>query len=362
MKHRGHARGWRLLALALFCCCTLAYGDTIDDLQARGSLLIDSSLSPDRNVVPGQKVKLTLEIATDRWFTGGTRISIPEVPGLVIVQTELFATNASEIREGHTWVMQRWTLDVYPQRAGDFIIGPVLAHVQVNGGDNGDVTGELRSPSSRLNVIIPKNLEQVGQWVAAPSFTVTQSFDRNLEGLRVGDAFEQEIRFEASDVLAVMLPDYSAIQQPGLAAYPAPPVLENSNNRGQSIARSIIRISYVIEQPGHYVLPSREFPWWNTQTAQLELLALAETSVEVAGAGLPGQPAGTAGKLTPRDWLALCASLLLLILAVRLAWVHLPQPLLTASLGRWSSLKRRWRTLRKPALASRLNPGNSAGE
>jgi len=50
--------------------------------------------------VPGQKVTLTLEIATDRWFAGGTRIGIPEVPGLVILQTEQFASNASETHNG----------------------------------------------------------------------------------------------------------------------------------------------------------------------------------------------------------------------------------------------------------------------
>ncbi len=72
--------------------------------------------------------------------------------------------------------------------------------------------------------------------MAAPKFRVSQIFDHSLEGLAVGDAFEHEVKFEASDVLAMMLPSYETGKQPGLAAYPSPPTLDNSNNRGQNLA------------------------------------------------------------------------------------------------------------------------------
>ena len=106
-------------------CASLAFGSSIEELEASGHLHIESALTPQNGIVPGQKVTLTLEIATDRWFAGGTRIGIPEVPGLVILQTEQFASNASETHNGQTWAIQRWTLDVFPQRAGDFTIGPI---------------------------------------------------------------------------------------------------------------------------------------------------------------------------------------------------------------------------------------------
>ena len=77
-------------------CASLAFGSSIEELEASGHLHIESALTPQNGIVPGQKVTLTLEITTDRWFTGGTRIGIPEVPGLVILQTEQFASNASE--------------------------------------------------------------------------------------------------------------------------------------------------------------------------------------------------------------------------------------------------------------------------
>ena len=48
---------------------------TVEELQAQNRLTIDASISPIENVVAGQKLALVIEIATDRWFTGGTRLS-----------------------------------------------------------------------------------------------------------------------------------------------------------------------------------------------------------------------------------------------------------------------------------------------
>ena len=352
----------RCLLVIAAACSASAFAISLEELQAAGHLRIDSELTPNAGIVPGQRVALTLTVATDTWFAGGTRIGIPEVPGLVILQTEQFASNASEIRKGQSWVVQRWTLDIYPQRAGDFTIGPLPLQIQVNAGEDGYVSGELGAPPLQLTVAIPESLVEAKHWVAAPEFRVSQSFNRTLEGLAVGDAFEQEVVFEASDVQAMMLPSYSAQKQPGLATYPAPPTLDNSSNRGQTLATRRIRISYVIEQPGQFVLPATDYYWWNTQRATLELLSLPETRIDVAGADYAQQTRKEAYSLSPRQWLTLGVSVVLIIATLTLAKVFLPH----LPLSRWwaglSVQVQRLRALFKPALATRLNPGSNAEE
>jgi hypothetical protein len=340
----------------------LALGSSLQELQASGHLLIDSSLNPETGIVPGQRVKLTLEIATDTWFTGGTRISIPEVPGLVILQTEQFASNASETRNGQSWVIQRWTLDVFAQRAGEYTIGRVPLQLQVNDGEDGNVTGEVHSPSIQFSVSVPESLAQAKHWVAAPEFRVSQGFDRSLEGLVVGDAFEHEVRFEASDVLAMMLPSYDLEKQPGLAAYPSPPSLDNSNNRGQNLASRSVRISYVVEQPGQYLLPARDYYWWNTQTGKLELLTLPKTRIEVAGSAATLQAAPSRPAVTPRQWFLMAACLTLLAGGVLLARHLAPQLPVAHWREQLATQLHRLRRVFKPALATRLNPGSNSEE
>lgn len=350
--------GSSVLVLTM-CYCTLARGTSIEELQASGHLHISSALTPDEGIVPGQRIRLTLEIATDTWFSGGTRIDIPEIPGLVILQTDQFASNASETRDGQTWVIQRWTLDVFPQRAGDFTIEPILLQLQVNAGD-ADTKGELYSPQLQFNVAVPDSLTVAEQWVAAPEFTVRQSFDRSLDDLVAGDAFEQEILFEASDILAMMLPTYEVKQQVGLAAYPSPPELNNRINRGRTRARRSMRVSYIVEQPGKYLLPARDYYWWNTQRGELELLSLPETRIDVAGEGTLTKTSSGRFSINPRLLLILTVSLVLLATTLRLAYIYLPRLPWAGGSVQLSGLARRWRTVRKPALATQLNPGSSA--
>ena len=88
--------------------------------------------------------------------------------------------------------------------------------------------------------------------------------------------------------------------------------------------------------------------------------ALAETRIEVGGDSAVQDPTARSFKLAPQQVLVLLAGLglaLALLLLARRALPHLPIKKIQATL---STLAIRWRALRKPALANRLNPGNSA--
>jgi hypothetical protein len=142
--------------------------------------------------------------------------------------------------------------------------------------------------------------------VASPAFEVRQGFDRPLEALQVGDAFELEVIFEAEDVLAMMLPAFTPEKLPGLAAYPSPPVLDNSSNRGQARASRTQRISYVVEAQGQYLLPARDYFWWDTGSKQLQLLSLPATEITVGTGIAPTKRPSL--NITPRQLLALAVS------------------------------------------------------
>ena len=330
---------------------------TVEELQAQGRLSIDASIGPTEGAVARQKLALVVEIATDSWFSGGTRLTLPEVPGLVIMQTEQFASNASETRNSRPWVVQRWTLDVYPQRAGEFTIPPIAATVRVNN-EAGDVEGQLQSPATRFSAYLPPGLQADQHWVAAPSFSVTQSFDRGLQGLKVGDAFEREVRFEASDVMAMMLPELSPGEHPGLGIYPSPPKLENTSNRGAVSALRKQRVSYVVEREGEYRLPAQEFFWWDTSRQELQIVRLEETLLSASGGA--GKRKFTVDPRERQMLLLLAAGLLILGAATLLTWKYFPRSLPGYLAGQLSAAGEKWRGWRSPALPAELNPGNSA--
>jgi hypothetical protein len=334
---------------------------TTEKLLADGRLQVRSWLTPDDNIVPGQQVTLSIEIATDRWFAGGTRITLPEVDGLVILQTDEFASNLSERRAGTTWIKQVWTLEVYPQRTGRHRIGPIAAQVKISD-DGATVEGRINSPALQFTANLPAALSRAEFWVAAPAYELSQTFDRDLTGLRVGDAIVREIVFKAEDVMAMMLPAFEAEDISGLKAYGEPAALNNRSNRGTLLATRRQRITYIAEREGEFQLPAREYFWWDTGTAEVQLLSLPATKILVSAGTADAAPASPVQQISLRG-LATGASWLLSALV--LIWLLAKLPLKTMTLklaAAWNVLCAKWRVLRMPALPARINPGNSAGE
>ncbi|KAB0668388.1 protein BatD, partial [Aeromonas veronii] len=78
-----------------------------------------------------QQITLYLELATNRWFTAGTRIGQFELPGVMVKQRSELATNFTQRRDGETWSHQRWELTLYPQQSGQFEIPAIAVRATV---------------------------------------------------------------------------------------------------------------------------------------------------------------------------------------------------------------------------------------
>ena len=360
---RQHWQMTLALLLALFPASVPAA--SLGELQTSGRLEISAELIPAMEIVVGQRVELVITIATNRWFAGGTRLEIPEVSGLVLLQTNEFASNASENRRGQSWVVQRWSLDVYPQRSGSFTVPPITARLTVSDEISGNVNGELQSPAVKFQARVPSALAQVRHWVAAPSYKVSQNFDKDLEQLKVGDAFEREIIFEATAFMAMMLPTFTPKELPGLATYPQPVSLTDNANRGSLVARRVEHITYVVEQQGSYQLPARDYYWWDTRKGELEMRFLPAVDIQVGkGTGVKNKEHEST-KLANIDPRKLLIYLGFGAAVIGLAWLlytHLPRlPPMRLS----APIKRTWQRLiqmRQPALPATLNPDGNAGE
>ena len=348
-----------LIVLAAASSAPAGASTSPEDLVASGELTLDTSLSQVENIVPRQRVQLLVEVATARWFTGGTRITIPEVPGLVILQTEQFASNASEQRAGQTWVIQRWSLELYPQTEGTFTVPELVLNVSVSAGGAESAAGPVRAPGISFTATKPEIMATVDDWVAAPEFRVEQSLDKELDALAVGDAIERTVTFEARDVMAMMLPELPAASLDGVAAYPLPPTLENRNNRGVATAERVEMVSYVLQTPGDFRLPELEFAWWDTRNNTLQMVSLPAIEFSVAAAPATKEPLDrsrirqlliTTGMIV----LGLGATFLLIRLTLRLPWQRI-------SLA-WHIAMHRLRQLRQPALPEKLNPGSNAAD
>lgn len=306
---------------------------TVEQLQAAGRLQVKSWLEPAQGIIVNQQINLVIEVATDRWFTGGTRIGRLEVNDAVVLQREQFAVNSTRREGGTTWSVQQWSINVYPQRRGDFDLAAVPLSVAVAGDDGKPVRGEIYTRPTSFVASLPEDLAALSSakqpdatWIASPAFNVeetySQSHARQLDKLQVGDAVQRTIAFKADNVAAMMLPAVKVREQQGLAIYQKPPRLADTVNRGIVQAQRVETIIYALEKSGDYVLPELTYYWWNLSTQTLQTVTLPEQRISTISA-VTAAPESQAQQRTKYQWAVLIGKIgipLLLLIVFLLVW------------------------------------------
>ncbi|HIF9161992.1 TPA: BatD family protein [Photobacterium damselae] len=223
-----------------------------------------------------EQVILTIEVATPRWFTGGTRIGSIEMPNVIAKQRNQLATNFTEHKGGQTWSRQRWEVTLYPQASGDFVIPPVAVGIQVSAPDGEKVSGTLYTQPIKFKTVLPSGLLSGDTpWFSATHVDVKQEWETSTETLKVGDAITRKITISAQDSLSVLLPDLlKGESTTRYQAYPQPHRLTDTQTRGDYQSTRTEESVYVIQQGGELTLPDYEFRWWNSKTQQVETVVL----------------------------------------------------------------------------------------
>ncbi|EEZ88168.1 hypothetical protein VME_18780 [Vibrio harveyi 1DA3] len=223
-----------------------------------------------------EQVILYIEVATPRWFTGGTRIGSVEIPNVIAKQRNQLATNYTERKGGQTWSRQRWEITLYPQASGQFVIPPVAVGVQVSAPDGSKVAGMLYTQPIKFEASMPSGLlSDDSAWFTATKVSVDQKWTMSNDELKVGDAITRTITINAQDSLSVLLPDLlSNDSTASYQAYPQPNRLDDKQTRGDYQSSRIEESVYVIQQGGEFTLPEHKFQWWNSKSKALEMVVI----------------------------------------------------------------------------------------
>ncbi|EKM27756.1 BatD family protein [Vibrio sp. HENC-03] len=263
----------------------LANAQDIQDLQRSNDVELlawvgkqgagaDTKEAPKFSV--NEQVILYIEVATPRWFTGGTRIGSVEIPNVIAKQRNQLATNYTERKGGQTWSRQRWEITLYPQASGQFVIPPVAVGVQVSAPDGSKVAGTLYTQPIKFEASMPSGLlSDDSAWFTATKVSVDQKWTTSNDELKVGDAITRTITINAQDSLSVLLPDLlSNDSTASYQAYPQPNRLDDKQTRGDYQSSRIEESVYVIQQGGEFTLPEHKFQWWNSKSKELETVVI----------------------------------------------------------------------------------------
>jgi len=270
-----------LLLASPFSLAASAQQASLQSLLDENHLTISQRLIPE-SPVQGQEVTLEIEVSTDRWFSGGTRLKPMLTDDVLVMQRQELATNSTKQENGKTRVIQLWELSLFPQEEGMQFSPAIDVSVKINT-EAGVVEGTHQLEPMIMQVSAPVEVTDIEKWIAAKKFSIESSFSRPLDDIQLGDAFTQTIKIRADNVLAMMLPETKIPVIDGLGIYQQLPQLKNNSNRGAKEAVRIETINFVAEKKGSYKLPSQTFYWWDTDTNSLQEETQEAVSFSVGG-------------------------------------------------------------------------------
>lgn len=264
---------------------TFASAADIYDLQKSGDVELvawvgEKPKSGDKitpvKVSVNEQVILTIEVATPRWLTGGTRIGSIEIPNVIAKQRNQLATNYTERVGGTTWSRQRWEVTLYPMTSSEFVIPTVPVRIQVSAPDGSNVGGTLYTQPIKFEASLPSGLlSDESPWFSATDVDVEQQWQRSSEDLKVGDAVTRTVTIKAKDSLSVLLPNVLANESTQqYQAYPQPNRLDDTQERGDYRSSRLEETVYVIQQGGEFTLPEFSFQWWDSKNQRLESVVI----------------------------------------------------------------------------------------
>ncbi|SNR81604.1 BatD family protein [Pseudomonas segetis] len=245
------------------------------------SVLVDSRLVPEAQVLVGGTINLEVDLLVDTWFTSAPQLPKLELPGAIVSAPSSEATHLTQRRQGKTFFGLRFTYRITPQQAQTFDI-PALS-IQLQPGQ-GSKPQTVQTQAQSFNAVQPVGASHDKHVLVAKEVTFTQNIVRSHDPLRVGDSISRQLNIRAIDAQALLIPAPEAAEIEGLKHYVQTPEIQPLDDGRGGITGGIRNdtLTYVVSEPGNYTLPAIELKWWN-QAGQQQTASVPKVSFKAQG-------------------------------------------------------------------------------
>jgi very-short-patch-repair endonuclease len=229
----------------------------------------------------GQAVSLNVEVIVPSWFTGAPKFPELEVPNAVTLSPEA-AVNFVVQSAGKTFSAQGQRYLIFPQVRGKYTVPSAKVEVSYAMPDGKPSSPKLlTSAPVQFEARMPPGAEGAKYFLTTDRFQIRQTLDRNLEGLKVGDALTRTVEMTAEATVGISLPPLTFEAPEGVRLYPGTPGVSEKAERGKIEATRTESATYVLEKEGHYTISEIVITWWNPQTKGMNKARLPAMDLNV---------------------------------------------------------------------------------
>jgi hypothetical protein len=249
---------------------------------------------------------------------------LPPVRGGFLMQAGSSTVKLNEKRDGVQWQGLRYTLLLYPQKAGRLEVPSFDVSFSASAGYGTEAAHfAQRTEPQFIDSRLPPGAEPGSLVTTTTDFSMQSSWtpsappDGPLQ-LKVGDALILSLTRSAQDVPGMVFVPLPEFEIDGLAVYPDAPQIKDQINRGQLSGNRSDSVTFICERAGEYKIPEIRFQWWDPdgQVMAQEIIPALEVMVAVnpvyASGGEQTAKGGNAWSLDLKT-IGLVAAVLLLL-------------------------------------------------
>ncbi len=245
--------------------------------------LVRTRIEGNGEVWVGQAVPLNVEVIVPSWFTGAPKFPELEVSNAITLSPEA-AVNFVLQSSSKNFSAQGRRYLIFPQVKGKYTVPSAKVEVTYAMPDGKPSAPKyVASPSIIFEARVPAGAEGARYFLTTKSFHIAQSFDRKLEGLKVGDSITRTVNMRAEGTVGMTLPALSFEVPEGIRLYAGVPKISEKAERGKIEAARTETATYILEKEGQYKLPEFVILWWNPEKKKMNKERLPAVEVQVKG-------------------------------------------------------------------------------
>ncbi|EJJ27555.1 BatD family protein [Rhizobium sp. CF142] len=276
-------------------------------------------------IVPGQQVRLTVDVFVPEFFTSPPQFPLFAVPNAMVTLPEERSFNLTQIIDGVQYSGIRRSYAIVPEASGPYTLPDVPIELGYTV-DGKPTKATVTMPG--ISFTVGGNALPNEPVFATHGLTIEQSFDRDPAKLKAGDALSRTIIITALDTQAMMIPPVKPGSASGLQQYVKPPKIEDGIEINRETAgRRTETIIYTATTAGTFDIPTVSYPWFDVDGKTQKTATLPDVKVTVGAAAAKeaiapqlSQEESRSSRLTT-IWIIAAITIALAVIALVVRWL-----------------------------------------
>ncbi|SNT12008.1 Oxygen tolerance [Tardiphaga sp. OK246] len=280
-------------------------------------------MPPGSPYMAGARIDIKVEVLVPKFFMSAPQFPSLDISGAIVSLSEDSAMNFSETIDGESYSGIWKKYEVVPMQSGRFAVPEVAITFSYAAVPGQATQASVRIPQQTFEAVLPLGATGPDGPLPLSPLEITQTWEPDNDGLKVGDAVSRTVTVFASGMQAMMIPPTQLNAPDGAKFYRRDPVLSDERKDGRNFAggRRIDRVTYQFVKAGEYELPAVIQHWYDAENGKVQIASAPGRHFSVAVGSEPNTAISpeaelkrsASGSIDWKSWLPRILAMLLVI-------------------------------------------------